>query len=1210
MAGMKQFRFAAAVACTALAARGGIVTYPAYDARIERDHAYAVRVAQGGETRPLTVYNHCEKSILERRTRGGDVNRRFCEFAFDGGPARVDIAFCEDVKSYAVFPSRLGLKSEFANGVLSVTLDRPANFGVRINDLDKSILSVFADAPEDAAKVPRKGAPGVLYVDGWVDPPGEDGVLTVDDPVREVYVAPGAVLNARLVVKAKGAYVHGRGMILDPFSDIFRFDQKKNTRRGILTVSASGVTVEDAKLVDARTFNYCTWADGVVFRNVKALSTMMCTDGITCGGRDLRVEGAWLYVGDNGLVISGVRGGSFRNVAIGTSCNAIFPQSSNEGVSLENVDVFRADEGCIKNSYNGVLRRNTKWNEMNTGAAKKEPGPQDLPHQRQEFFFRNLSAVDCVLFARFFLGGNMGTLPKTFAFENVSIPFCTGKADWRAAGERGGAIVSVMHDPEKWLDTTGYSLAVTNLWLGGSRCDAIPAGLVENADRVSVSVASTPGGPAIPAVADRHETNWTCPFKRYVGASLQRDVRKVSRKSGERRIAQPDDGENLLADRPSTRSAWQRHPSWLSKFDATETEDGERVYRLVQCERNAGMQNVVTDAFLRHGNGTYRLSFEARAKCDAPAAVEALFISNEKRIVEKFTVPADGAWHGFGSDVELDFDLGETELLSVFLRSAGPCDELSFRRLSLAKKRSSTALLEGEIPLLDGERWWGGGGGDGQSQPYGAGNSRRIDLRTHGNASSPLLVSSCGRYVWSEKPFAYEFRDGKLLIDSGAETVGCVQAGKTLKDAYLAAAKAHMRFDGRMPPDVFFSLPQWNNWIELFMNGMDQKAADDYTEELAKSGFPCGVYMMDGGWLSHQGSYEFYERDYPDPKGMFDRINANGWIPLIWTAHFVSPDSREYKRLRHKPNLGGLDYLAYRRQPGSHDAAVVRWWSGISAVYDLTKPEANAYYAKTLHDFAVRYGIRGFKFDAGDPYFFAEDCRFHDETAEPVDYTRLYAELAAREFPYHEIRVGWKCGGLPLVMRLNDCAHAWTGRNAQDTVIPQVIAAGLVGYPYLVADMVGGGLESSFVGKKIDERLFVRSAALQALMPMMQFSPAPWRRLSPEGVEHCRKLAGLHVEFAPYILETARHAAKTGEPIVRAMEYEFPHQGFNRPMQQFMLGSRWLVAPVTTPDDAKMVELPSGRWRDDLGETHVGPGTLHLAGVPLGRLPRYERLGE
>ena len=513
------------------------------------------------------------------------------------------------------------------------------------------------------------------------------------------------------------------------------------------------------------------------------------------------------------------------------------------------------------------------------------------------------------------------------------------------------------------------------------------------------------------------------------------------------------------------------------------------------------------------------------------------------------------------------------------------------------------------VEMLPGERWWGGGGGDGQNQPYGAADSRRIDLRIHGNTSSPLLVSSCGRYVWSEKPFGYEFKGGKLVLDSDFEKIVPVPAGKTLKDAYLAAAKAHMRFGGRVPPDVFFTLPQWNNWIEIFLNGMDQKAADDYTAELAKSGFPCGIYMMDGGWLSHQGSYEFYEKDFPDPKGLFDRINSHGWIPLIWTAHFVSPDSREYKRLRYHPKQKGLDYLAYRKRPGSHEAAVVRWWSGISAIYDLTKPAANAYYVKTLKDFAAKYGIKGFKFDAGDPCFFVEDCRFADARAEPVDYTRLYAELAASEFPYHEIRVSWKCGGLPLVTRLGDRAHEWTGsRYAQDTVVPQIIAAGLLGCPYSLADMVGGGLENSFIGREIDEKLFVRSAAMQSLMPMMQFSPAPWRHLSPDGVKLCRDFANLHVAFAPYILEMARHAAKTGEPIVRAMEYEFPHQGFSRPMQQFMLGGRWLVAPVITPDDAKTVELPSGKWRDDLGEIHEGPKTISLERVPLNRLPRYERV--
>ena len=684
---VKFFLVAAVVMAAAISVHGKVVVYPEYDARIERDNAYAVRVVQGKERKRLTVYNHCEKSFLEPRTHGGDVNRRFCEFAFDGGPVRFDVAFCEDVKSYAVFPSRLALKSEFKNGILSVTLEKPVNFGIRINDYDKSILSVFADAPEDAAKVPRKGDSGVLYVDGWMDPPEEDGTIVVDDSIREVYIAPGAVLNARLVVKSAGAYVHGRGMMLDPFSDVFRFDQKKNTKRGFLNVHAPNVTVEDVKLVDSRTFNFMSWRHNVTLRNVKALSSMMCSDGITCGGTDFRVERAWLYVGDNALVISGVKDATFQDVSIGTSCNAIFPQNSNSGVVMENVDVFRADEGLIRNVYNGVLRRNTKWNEMNTGMARKEPGPQDLVHQRQQFFFRNLSAIDCVLFSHFFRGGNMGTLPKTFGFENVSIPFCTGKDDWRAIGGKDGPVVLIHHNSKKWLDTTNYELAITNFWMGGSRIDAIPSNLVKNANRVSVSVSSSRDRPAIPAVANRNEVNWSCPFKRYIGSSLQRDIWKISRKKGLQRIAQPDNGENLLADRPSTRSAWQRHPSWLVKFDANEVEDGKRIYRLFQCERNGGIQNVITDAFLRHGNGTYRLSFEVRAKCDSPVPLEMYAISNEKRKILKTRIPNGGTWHVVSEEIVMDFDLGVTDLMSILLRVVAPCDELCFRNLSFVKIR-------------------------------------------------------------------------------------------------------------------------------------------------------------------------------------------------------------------------------------------------------------------------------------------------------------------------------------------------------------------------------------------------------------------------------------------------------------------------------------------------------------------------------------------
>ena len=96
--------------------------------------------------------------------------------------------------------------------------------------------------------------------------------------------------------------------------------------------------------------------------------------------------------------------------------------------------------------------------------------------------------------------------------------------------------------------------------------------------------------------------------------------------------------------------------------------------------------------------------------------------------------------------------------------------------------------IRSEIPLLKGERWWGGAGGDGERQPYGADDSPRVDLRTAGFTSSPLLVSSRGRYVWSERPFGYEFRGGRLLLDSDAEQIAPVRAGETLRDAYQKGA--------------------------------------------------------------------------------------------------------------------------------------------------------------------------------------------------------------------------------------------------------------------------------------------------------------------------------------------------------------------------------------------------------------------------------------
>ncbi len=132
-------------------------------------------------------------------------------------------------------------------------------------------------------------------------------------------------------------------------------------------------------------------------------------------------------------------------------------------------------------------------------------------------------------------------------------------------------------------------------------------------------------------------------------------------------------------------------------------ETGARIYRLRQCEKNAGMANVFTEAFLRHGPGRYRLSLDAAAEQKAEGdvetasspvgaarraartAVSAVFISNEKSVKTQFDVPADGAWVHFETEVVLDFDANATDVMALLLRAAAPTDELRFRNISLKR---------------------------------------------------------------------------------------------------------------------------------------------------------------------------------------------------------------------------------------------------------------------------------------------------------------------------------------------------------------------------------------------------------------------------------------------------------------------------------------------------------------------------------------------
>ena len=548
----------------------------------------------------------------------------------------------------------------------------------------------------------------------------------------------------------------------------------------------------------------------------------------------------------------------------------------------------------------------------------------------------------------------------------------------------------------------------------------------------------------------------------------------------------------------------------------------------------------------------------------------------------------------------------------VFLLSAG---------LSLLSCATRSGEWTTRVKPLEGEYWWGAVVNKGYVQPYTdfsagdnyflddpvpvpkPGDERPFDLGTMSvkGVTAPLLVSSKGRYVWSDRPFGFKFTDGVLELASKYEKLEPVVAGETLRDAYRAACAAHFPFDGREPAELMFTKPQFNNWIETFVLGINQENAEKFVDALHDSGFPCGVVMIDGGWQRYHGCRDFNPDTFPDAVRLFDKIHDYGYKGVLWCSYFLSPDSRP-EFTSYKPGM--QDILVHSRHDAA-DPALVWWWNGISVTMDLTRPEVRQKFTDELVAFAERFHFDGFKFDGGDPECFRGDAVFAEPWMEPADFGHAYAQVG-ESFPYNEFRSTFKACGLPVVVRHCDVGHSWEEFGA---VLPDLLTAGLVGNPYVFADMIGGGLASSFMpGKSFSHKLFLRSCELQALMPMMQFSAAPWRVLTPEECAVCRHFAELHMAFAPYIMEQVHHASATGEPIMRNMEYEFPGCGYEKVNQQFMLGPRYLVAPVTREDDTKTVYLPAGTWRDDLGETLQGPQVLDLKEIPVGRLPYYEKI--
>ena len=327
-----------------------------------------------------------------------------------------------------------------------------------------------------------------------------------------------------------------------------------------------------------------------------------------------------------------------------------------------------------------------------------------------------------------------------------------------------------------------------------------------------------------------------------------------------------------------------------------------------------------------------------------------------------------------------------------------------------------------------------------------------------------------------------------------------------------------------------------------------------------------------------------------------------------WRDTFLSGATEPSRK--HLRGGGGDKTYFLRTDDGN--VAIVRWWNGYSAILNLCCEDDREFLDSKLQNLMQTYCVDGFKFDGGNIYMYnAANIVNGTQTKYTADELNFAWNEFGTRYEYHEYKDTFKGGGKAVIQRLQDRNHSWTNYGL-NTIVSSALLQGLIGHPFICPDMVGGGEWSyNYVpGFQCDQELFVRMAQCSALFPMIQYSWAPWRLLDQKHGELSREAAQLHKKYADYIMKLVQETAVSGEPILRHMEYEFPHCGYEEIVDQYLLGSDILVAPVLEQGMVKRdVVLPKGKWKFCNGTIFEGGQTIQVD-APIEVLPYFVRCSD
>ncbi len=381
---------------------------------------------------------------------------------------------------------------------------------------------------------------------------------------------------------------------------------------------------------------------------------------------------------------------------------------------------------------------------------------------------------------------------------------------------------------------------------------------------------------------------------------------------------------------------------------------------------------------------------------------------------------------------------------------------------------------------------------------------------------------------------------------------------------------------------------------------MDEAELRQVAGRLRSDRIPADVLWLDIDFQDRNRPFTINRTAFPDFAGMTRDLRTDGFrLVTIADLHVAAASSQAYA-----PYDQGVASRHFVRD-AKGQVYVGEVWPGPSVFPDFTDAAARKWYG-TLFRPLTDAGVAGIWNDMNEPSVFKTPT-----ATMPLDNIHHVAsdDFAPRDATHAEIHNVYGMEntratfeGLstlrpderPFVMTRASYAGGqrysatWTGDNSATwdhlkLAVHQVINLGLSGFSYSAND-IGG-----FTGGPSPD-LLTRWFEIGAFMPLFRDHAAkdtphaePW----VDGPEHLairRRFIEERYRLLPYLYALADENARTGDPIMRPVFYDYPDaiRATCDQSMAFTVGRDLLVAPPPKPESPQAYDvcLPAGDWYD------------------------------